>query len=160
MVRGVGGWRPLTLLLLLALPVELALVDQLHEAVLLLEVDREIRREYGVLDDSHHPPVVLHRQILKDVVAVRVQDHHALVEVVVLHRARRVEDGEGRFGFCLEGVVRAAVVEVVAETGDQEAHYLDVRHELLHLAGFQHREHRLADVERVTPVVVLYRSVW
>ena len=50
-------------------------------------------------------------------VALRVEDHEALIEVVVLHRGRRVQLGQVGAGFDLEGVVGAAVIQVVAETG-------------------------------------------
>ena len=58
---------------------------------------------------------------LKDVVPLRAEDHDALVEMVVLHRRRRVEEGQRRVHLRLERVVRAAVVEVVAETRHEEA---------------------------------------
>ena len=58
---------------------------------------------------------------LKDVVPLRAEDHDALVEMVVLHRRRRVEEGQRRVHLRLERVVRAAMVEVVAETRHEEA---------------------------------------
>ena len=46
------------------------------------------------------------------------------------------------------------MVQVVTETGNQEAEHLQVVREPVHLAGLQHREHRLANIESVPPVVV------
>ena len=57
---------------------------------------------------------------LKDVVALGVEDHDTLVEVVVLHRRRGVEDGQRGLDLRLEGVVGAAVVQVVAEASHQQ----------------------------------------
>ena len=58
---------------------------------------------------------------LKDVVALRAEDHDTLVEVVVLHGGGGVEDGERRVHLGLEGVVGAAVVQVVAQARHQQA---------------------------------------
>jgi hypothetical protein len=64
---------------------------------------------------------------LKDVVPFRVENHDALVEVVVLHGGGRVEDGQGRFHLRLERVVRPAVVQVVAKARDQQTEYLKIK---------------------------------
>lgn len=110
----------LTGLFLFALPVELAVFHDLHEPVLLLEIHGQVRRQDGVLHQLHHGAVVLRRQRLEYVVAVAVQDHHALVEVMVFHRAGRVEYGQRRFGLRLERVVRAPVVEIVTQARHQQ----------------------------------------
>ena len=56
-------------------------------------------------------------------------------------------------------VVGAPVVQVVTETGNQQTEHLQVVSEPVHLAGLEHGEHGLADVEGVAPVVVLDRAV-
>jgi len=111
----------LTSFLLLALPIELAVFHHLHEPVLLFEVHGQIRGQYRVLHQLHHRPVVLRRQRLEYVVAVAVQDHHALVEVMVFHRAGRVQDGQRRLGLRLERVVRAPVIEIVTQARHQQS---------------------------------------
>ena len=57
---------------------------------------------------------------LENVVSLTAQDHDALVEVVVLHGGRRVENGQGRVHLGLESVVRAPMVEVVGQAGHKE----------------------------------------
>ena len=47
----------------------------------------------------------------------------------------------------------------MTETGNQQTEHFQVVSEPVHLACLQHREHRLADIESVPPVVVLDRSV-
>ena len=56
---------------------------------------------------------------LENVVSFAVEDHDALVKMMVLHGAGSVKDGKRRFRFCLEGIVRPSVVQIVAETGDK-----------------------------------------
>ena len=51
------------------------------------------------------------------------------------------------------------MVQIVAEAGHKEPIHLEVVHEPVHLPGLEHREHRLADVQGVSPVVVLDRPV-
>merc|ERR1740128_1427277 len=51
------------------------------------------------------------------------------------------------------------MVQVMAEAGHKEPIHLEVVHEPVHLPGLEHREHRLADVQGVSPVVVLDRPV-
>ena len=61
---------------------------------------------------------------LKDIVSFRVEDHDALVEVVVLHGGGRVEDGQRRLHLRLERVVRTAVVQVVTDRTDEHGQTL------------------------------------
>ena len=77
---------------------------------------------------------------LKDVVALRAEDHDALVEVVVLHGGGGVEDGERRVHLGLEGVVGAAVVQVVAQARHQQAEDLEGRCDVLTLNTLQKAE--------------------
>lgn len=65
---------------------------------------------------------------------------------MMFHRAGRVKDRQWRFGFRLERVVSAAVVQIVTKTGNQKPENLQIGHELFHLAGLQHRKHRLRDI--------------
>ena len=71
------------------------------------------------------PPEPVFRSSLKDVVALRAEDHDALVEVVVLHGGGGVEDGERRVHLGLEGVVGATVVQVVAQARHQQPEDLE-----------------------------------
>lgn len=79
--------------------------------------------------------------------------------MVMLHRAGRVQDGQRTVGFRLKCVVRAPVVEIVAEAGDEQAENFQIRHEAFHLAGFHHRKHGLGHVQCVAPVVILHWTV-
>ena len=56
-----------------------------------------------------------------------LQDGHGLVEVVVLHGRRAVENRQGRRALYHEGVRLAAMVKVMAEAGDEHAESLCVR---------------------------------
>lgn len=55
----------LTVLLVVALPVELAVFDQLEEFVALLEVHRQVRRKDRGFHELHHAPVILRGEGLK-----------------------------------------------------------------------------------------------
>ena len=57
---------------------------------------------------------------LEEVVPLRVEDHDALVEVVMLHGARGIEDSQGRVRFGLECIVGATMVQVMAEARHQQ----------------------------------------
>ena len=47
------------------------------------------------------------------------------------------------------------MVQIVTEAGHKEAKHLEVVHEPVHLPGLEHGEHGLADVQSVSPVVIL-----
>ena len=47
----------------------------------------------------------------------------------------------------------------MTETGNQQTEHLQVVSEPVHLAGLQHREHRLADIESVPPVVIFHWTI-
>ena len=47
------------------------------------------------------------------------------------------------------------MVQVVTEAGHKEPKHLEVVHEPVHLPGLEHGEHGLADVQGVSPVVIL-----
>ena len=66
------------------------------------------------------------REIGQDLVPLGVEYHEALVEVVVLHRRGGVEPRQRRARLDLEGVVGAAVVQIVAEAGDHQRETLDL----------------------------------
>lgn len=57
---------------------------------------------------------------LENVIAVCVEYHNALVEVVVLHGTRAVKNSQGRFSLSLEGIIRAPMVQVVTEAGHEQ----------------------------------------
>lgn len=80
---------------------------------------------------------------LENVIAVCVEYHNALVEVVVLHGTRAVKNSQGRFSLSLEGIIRAPMVQVVTETGHEQPQDLQVVHKPFHLARLEHGEHRL-----------------
>ena len=67
------------------------------------------------------------REVCEDLVSLGVEYHEALVEVVVLHRRGRVELGQARARLDLEGVVRAPVVEVVAQAGNHQGEALHLQ---------------------------------
>ena len=76
------------------------------------------------------------REVGQDLVALGVEYHEALVEVVVLHRGGGVESRQRRAGLDLEGVVGAAVVQVVAQAGHQQpqaGHWAQLLQLCLHL---------------------------
>lgn len=52
---------------------------------------------------------------LENIIAFRVENHDALVEMVVLHCACCVEDRKGTVRFQLESIVGSSVVEIMAE---------------------------------------------
>jgi hypothetical protein len=56
---------------------------------------------------------------LENVVALGVEYHHALIEVVVLHRAGGVQDRQRRVGLYHERIVRPSVVEIMTELHDK-----------------------------------------
>ncbi len=60
------------------------------------------------------------RQIGQNCRALGVKDHDALVEVVVLHGRSRVELGKTGAGLDLERIVRAAVVQIMAQASDHQ----------------------------------------
>lgn len=114
----------LTGFFLFALPVEFTVFHHLHESVFLFEIHRQVRGQDGVLHQLHHAPVVFRRQRLEYVVAIAVQYHHALVEVMMFHRAGRVQNGQRRFGFRLKSVIRAPMVEIVTQTRHEQSQNL------------------------------------
>ena len=59
-------------------------------------------------------------QYLEYVVPFAVEYHDALVEVVVLHGAGRVQNGERRLSLRLKGVVGTSMVKVVTQTGHKQ----------------------------------------
>ena len=87
-----------------------------------LKIEFNIEEECNTFLASRRPPEIrLAPSSLEDVVALRAEDHDALVKVVVLHGGGGVEDGERRVHLGLEGVVGAAVVQVVAQARHQKA---------------------------------------
>lgn len=96
---------------------------------------------------------------LEYIIAVCIENHDALIEMVVFHGTGRVQYGQRRLGLGLEGVVGTPVVQIVTETRHQQSQHLQVAHEPLHLARFEHGEHRLGHVQGVPPIVVLHRAV-
>lgn len=78
---------------------------------------------------------------------------------MVLHRAGRVQNRQRTVRLRLERIVRAAMVQIVAQARHQQTEYLQISDEPLHFARLHHGEHRLGDVQRVPPVVVLERPV-
>ena len=60
---------------------------------------------------------------------------------------------------CLVGVICSPVVEIMTETSNQQTEDLQVISEPIHLACLEHREHGLANIESVAPVVIFHWSV-
>ena len=110
-----------------------------------LEVELEVGGQDAVLHHRDHLVVLLLGQVAQDLVVV--QDHHALVEVVLLKDRRRVQLRQRVLGLglreknrfviksfttrCfsshLKFVVGASVVEVMAQTGDHHRQHLGIR---------------------------------
>jgi hypothetical protein len=103
----------LTLFLLVALPIKFAIINQIQKIVTLLEIHCQIGRENGFLHDIHDIAIVLGREglnekelrsnstfarslaNLKDIVSFRIENHDALIEVMVLHCTGGVENAQG-----------------------------------------------------------------
>lgn len=90
------------------------------------EVDSQIGRQDRLLQHPEHARVLFRRYIRQELIAGRVQDHQALIEMVVFHRGRRVQLGERRRRFDLERIVGTSVVQVVTEAGDHQRQTLDL----------------------------------
>ena len=73
-----------------------------------------------------HISGILHNggDYLEYVVALAVEDHDALVEVVVLHGAGGVQHRQRAVAFRLERVVGAAVIQVVRQAGNHQTQHL------------------------------------
>ena len=152
------------------------LQDQHHLLVILS--GETCRPEWGVQTNE------LPGLTLEDVISLAGENHHALIKVVMFHCRCGVENRQGRVNLqkqniktfliklenlenklssvthlCLVGVVRAPVVQIMAETGHQQTEHLQVVSEPVHLARLQHSEHRLADIESVPPVVVFHWTI-
>lgn len=78
---------------------------------------------------------------------------------MVFHRTGAVENGQWTVGFRLKGIVRATMVQVMAETGDEQTEDFQVVHKPFHLPRFHHCKHCLGHVESMAPVVILHRPI-
>lgn len=99
------------------------------------EVQGQVRRQDRRLDVLHGLLVIARRERLQQIVALGLQDHDALVEMVMLQCRRGVEFRQGRVDFRLEGVVRATMVQIVTQAGDEETDLFDVAHVCVHPTG-------------------------
>ena len=68
------------------------------------------------------------KQYLEYVVPFAVEYHDALVEMVVLHGAGRVQNGERWLSLCLKGIVGTSMVKIVTETGHKQPEDLQSPH--------------------------------
>lgn len=80
--------------------------DRLQEGAALAEVHSQIGGQDGVLEHMYHLAVVVRRQIAQHLIAGTVEDHQALVEMVVLHRRRGVQLRQRRR--CSAGVAESS----------------------------------------------------
>lgn len=96
---------------------------------------------------------------LEYIIAVGIQNHDALIEMVMLHSAGGIQYRQWRLSFGLESVIRSPVIQIVTKTGDQETQYLEIRHEPFHFSSFEHCKHGLGYIQGMSPVMVLYWSV-
>lgn len=123
---------------------ELSVVHGVRQLRLVLEEEREIRRQDAVLYYLEHVPVLLPVELLEDVVPLLEEDilrlpgrdtgrrsdlyllqyGDRLIEVMVLERAGGVHVRERRCRLDHELVVLAPVVEVVAESADEQSQAL------------------------------------
>jgi len=65
---------------------------------------------------------------LKNIIAVRIQYHNALIEMMVLHGARRVQNCQRRFRLSLKSVISASVIQIVAKTSYEKPQHLQIVH--------------------------------
>lgn len=72
-------------MLLIVAPVELVAVDQPEEDLSLLEVVGQIRGQNRLFKQNDDARVFFRREIGQNLVALTVEDHDALIEVMVLH---------------------------------------------------------------------------
>jgi hypothetical protein len=68
------------------------------------------------------------KQYLEYVVPFAVENHDALVKMVVLHGTGLVQNGERGLCLCLKGVVGPSVIQIVAETGHKQPQDLNSPH--------------------------------
>lgn len=100
-------------------PREGVVLQDVGESGLVGKEEGQVGGQDAVLDVAQDLPIFLGVQLGEDVVVLLLEDVDRHVEVVVLHGGGGVEDGQGRVHFALEGVIRATVVQIVAQTGDQ-----------------------------------------
>ncbi len=68
---------------------------------------------------------------LENVVSFGAEDHDALVEVMMLHGRGGIKQSQGGVHLGLKGVIRAPVVQVMAEARNQKSENLEKRVSLL-----------------------------
>lgn len=79
--------------------------------------------------------------------------------MVMFHCARRIQDRQRTIRFRLKRIVRAPMVQVVAQASHQQAQNLQIGDESFHFARFHNGEHRLGNIEAVPPIMVLEGSI-
>ena len=91
--------------MILSTPVDLVRLDQLEGVGPPLEVDVEVGGQDAVLHHRDHLLVRVLAQVAQDLVVV--QDHHALVEVVLLQDGGGIELSQRVLGLCLKKIMLA-----------------------------------------------------
>lgn len=72
----------------------------------------------------HISNVKLYDYHLEYVVALGIEYHNTLIEMMMLHGAGGVEYSQWGLSFGLECIVGAAMIQIVAQAGHQQAQYL------------------------------------
>ena len=135
------------------------------------EIHSQICGQYCFFEYPNYPRIFVRGYIRKQLVAGRIQDHYALVKMVVLHRRGRiqlcqrgrspanqdkrrlrVEDGavarklvrwQNLHSLYLKGVISSPVVQVVAEATDHEGEAFDFAENVPPLRGLNGSENKI-----------------
>lgn len=89
-----------------------------------------MRIRYGRVTVTGSTHTTIHLQeflvgeMREDVQALYLKQGHCLAVMVVLNDWVAVEHGQGRVGLGQEGTISATVIQVMAQTGNIQAHFL------------------------------------
>lgn len=84
--------------------------------------------------------VIISRKSLKNIIAFGLKNHDTLIEMMMFQRRRRVQLRQRGIDFRLKGVVRSSMIEIVTETGNQQANCLEITHMNTHTTGLEEGE--------------------
>lgn len=65
---------------------------------------------------------------LKNIIAVCIQYHNALIEMMVFHSAGRVQNCQRRLCLSLKSVISTSVIQIVAKTSHEKPQHLQIVH--------------------------------
>ena len=81
--------------------------------------------------------VIISRKSLKNIIAVGLKNHDTLIEMMMFQCRGRVQLRQRGIDFRLEGVVRSSMIEIVTETGYQQANCFEITHMNTHTTGLE-----------------------